>query len=419
MSVSVFSQLQNDASGLARGRRLSIPGSSAIYTNQVLSTPSSAPNPFRSFSDDASLGNITSPTVIGPRWVYFLFVTGFPDKDLCLREVPTQPVPLSAPPRRTFPSFIHVFFIIIDRRLPNICSHPGASPVNAPLVVLGERRSLRLLPVLVLTILLLYLLLQYANRATRDSRPFPQEPHTRTTVPPPYVNHPVPRLAMDAVIRPQSPPCQITGAHFPPDLNLAGEREPRLVPPLTGHQLMELWPAPAPFIPYFPGSSYFRDQERAFFSRSNFYFRVNAGTPQATGSLPQREKHDVQENSLQFPTAPRDLPSSQQPSLSSTDVSSPSQRQLLAGCKRLPPPPPPSRRSRRLRTTPINPLPVTAGASNSRPVGYQAATYHPYLCMQPEMAQDPFTTTDEDSWRYPIPISERRRAGKASRRGYN
>jgi hypothetical protein len=324
------------------------------------------------------------------------------------------------PSRRTSPSFLHMFFVILNRCLPNTRNHTGAGPVNAPLIVLSKRRPPRLLSVLLLNILLLHSFSQYANRATRDFCAFSQEPHARTTVSSSYTNCLVPRLAMDAATPPQSPSHQNIGSYFPPDLKLTGEQQLRLILPLTGHQLMEIWPAPAPFVPYFPSSSYFRTQERAFFSRSNAYFRIDADIPEATGGQVPRERGNTQTDSRHIPTASRHPPSSQQSSLSSGNVSCPSQCQPLVDCRELYSPPPTSRRSRRLQTTLINPLPVTAGTSNGRQVApYQAAVFHPYLRMQPETTQDPSTTADEEGWRHPIPISERRRAGKAPRRRHN
>ena len=224
---------------------------------------------------------------------------------------------------------------------------------------------------------------------------------------------------MDAVTRPQSPPRQNTGFYLP-DLNLTGERQPRPLLPLSGHQLMEMWPAQAPSIPHLPGSTYFYAQEQAFFSHSNSYFRIDAGNPQATGGPLRQENHNTQADSRWLPTTLHHPPPPQQPSLSSRDVPPPFQCQPLADFREFSPPPPPPRRSSRLQTTLINPLLATTGASNSRHVGsYRAAAYNPHPYTRPEITQDPSTTADEDSWRYPIPISERRRAGKAPRRRYN
>ena len=297
-------------------------------------------------------------------------------------------------------------------------NHLGAGPATAPLVVPSEQRPPRLLLVPLLNILLLYLLSWYADRATCDFCAFSQVPHTHTTVPFPYTNHLVPRLAMDATTPPRSPPLQDTGSNFPPDLKLTGERHLRLILPLTGHQIMELWPAPAPPIPNFPGSSYFRTQEQAFFSRSNSYFRIDAGILQATGGPLPRENNNTQTDSRQIPTVPHRLPPSRQPLPPMGNVSSPSQCRPPVEYRRLHSPLPPSRRSH-LQTTLINPLPVSAGTSNGCQVPYQGAAYHPYPRVQPEITQDLSATADEDSWRHPIPISERRRARKAPRRKYN
>ena len=90
---------------------------------------------------------------------------------------------------------------------------------------------------------------------------------------PPLIGVPDPS-SMATVAPPQRPSSRDAALHLIRDLNLNGEQQFGFPTPPTGHELMEMWPTPAPQIPHSPGSSFFHAQERAFFSRDNSFFQV-------------------------------------------------------------------------------------------------------------------------------------------------
>ena len=235
---------------------------------------------------------------------------------------------------------------------------------------------------------------------------------------------------MTTVAPPQRPPSRDLGLHLIRELNLSGERQPDSTTPPTGHDLMEMWPIPAPPIPYKPGSSFFHFEERAFFSRDNSFFRVRMDiddpyTTQALGGSSRQEKGKARADPPQPSTVPHQQPppSQQQPSPSSSSSSSfwnaspPSQHQSSSERQRTQVPSQPTK-PHHSQTIPINPLPVAAGPTNNHHMGqYQAmGHYSQYPYPPPGLEHKSPIIIDDDAWRRPTPHSERRRAGKAPRR---
>ena len=241
----------------------------------------------------------------------------------------------------------------------------------------------------------------------------------------PRVVCPIPSLTMATVAPPQRPSSRDAGLHLIRDLKLNGERQFGFPTPPTGHELMEMWPALAPQIPHCPGSSYFHSQERAFFSRDNSFFRVQIDidvpyTTQALGGPLRQEKGKARADPPQLSAVPRQQPPPPQPgqqpspSSSSWSLSPPSQHQSPTQRRRTHAPPQPTK-PHRSQTVPINPLPVSAGPTNSHHMSHHQVTgQYPYP--PPELRHKSSAIIDDEAWRHPTPYSERRRAGRGSRR---
>lgn len=232
------------------------------------------------------------------------------------------------------------------------------------------------------------------------------------------------RPTMATVAPPQRPSSRDAGLHLIRELNLNGERQFGFPTPPTGHDLMEMWPALAPQVPHCPGSSYFHSQERAFFSRDNSFFRVQIDidvpyTTQALGGPLRQEKGKARADPPQLSAIPRQQPAplaSQQPSppSSSWNPSPPSQHQSPRERRRTHTPPQ-ATKPHRSQAIPINPVPVSAAHHHMGQ--YQLTGHHSqYPYPPPELRHKSPTIMDDDAWRRPTPYSERRRAGKGSRR---
>lgn len=230
---------------------------------------------------------------------------------------------------------------------------------------------------------------------------------------------------MATVAAAQHPSAQDASLHLIRELNLNGERQFGFPTPPTGHELMEMWPALAPQMPSYPGSTYFHSQERAFFSRDNSFFRVqlkiDSPYPTKTSGGPlKQEKGKARADPPQLSAVPRQQPPPLQqpsPTNSSWNVSPPSQHHSPSERRRTHVPPQPTK-PHRSQTIPINPLPVSTGPTNNHHAGqYQVTGHHSqYPYPPPELRHKSPMIIDDDAWRRPTPYSERRRAGKAPRR---
>lgn len=255
-----------------------------------------------------------------------------------------------------------------------------------------------------------------------SARPWPEA----TSVP--HLVRLIPRLNMATVAPPQRPSSRDAGLHLIRELNLNGERQIGFPTPPTGHDLMEMWPALAPQVPHCPGSSYFHSQEREFFSRGNSFFRVQIDidipyTTQALGGSLRQEKGKTRADPPKLSAIPRQQPPPSppqpQPSPSSSWNPSPPSRHQSPRERRRGHVSHQPTRLHRSQTTPINPLPVSAGPTNNHHhMGlYQVTGHHSqYPYPPPELRHKSPTIIDDDGWRYPTPYSERRRAGKVPRR---
>ncbi|KAF9784505.1 hypothetical protein BJ322DRAFT_850021 [Thelephora terrestris] len=180
------------------------------------------------------------------------------------------------------------------------------------------------------------------------------------TIPPlpPHADRAIHHLTMATVAPPQRPSSRDAGLHLIRELNLNGERQFGFPTPFTGHELMEMWPALAPQMPDLRSSTYFRSQERAFFSRENSFFRfrvpIDIDAPYTQGGSIKQEKGKARAEPPQLSVIPR--PHHQQ----------------------------------------------------------QHHSQYPYP--PPELRHKSPTIIEDDAWRRPTPYSERRRAGKAPRR---
>ena len=195
-----------------------------------------------------------------------------------------------------------------------------------------------------------------------------------------------------------SPPCHGRRSGFPT--------------PLTAHDLMEMWPALAPQIPYSPGSSFFHTQERAFFSRDNLFFRVQVDidvphTNQALGGSFGQEKGKARVDPPQlFAVLHQQLPPSQQqpsPSSSSSSPSSwnvsPSQYRSPSEHQRTQVPSQPME-PHHSRTIPTNPL-LAVGPTNNHRMGQDQVTGHhsQYPYPPPGLEHKSHTIIDESVMR--------------------
>ena len=231
--------------------------------------------------------------------------------------------------------------------------------------------------------------------------------------------------SMTTIAPPQRPSSRDGALHLIPEFNFNGEQQFGYPNPPTAHELMVMWPTLAPQIPHTPGSSLFHSQERAFFSRDNAFFRIQIDTDppqtnQAMGGPYRQDKSEAQADPPQLSAIPRQQPPqppSQQPSPSSSScsVSPPSQHQSPSECQRTQPPPQPTK-PRHSRTITI--LPVAAGPPKGHQMGqYQVSGHHSHYPYPPPGSRHKSPmTVDDDAWQRPMPYSERRRAGKGSRR---
>ena len=187
---------------------------------------------------------------------------------------------------------------------------------------------------------------------------------------------------MATIVPPQHPPNQDAGLHLIRELKFNGEQQCNFPTPLTGHELMEMWPILAPEIPYSSGSSFFRSQERAFFSRNDLFFQVQIDidvpyTNQALGGPywqgKGRTRADPPRLSAIPHQQPRPLPLQQtSPPSSSWNDSPPSQHQSPSERQRAQPSPQPTK-PHCSQTVPIRPLLVATGPVNNHMKQYQAA----------------------------------------------
>ena len=228
--------------------------------------------------------------------------------------------------------------------------------------------------------------------------------------------------SMATVAPPQRPSSRDAVLHLIRELNLNGEQQFGLPTPPTGHELMEMWPTPAPQIPHSPGSSFFHAQERAFFSRANSFLQVqiDIDLPQTNQTLGRGEARPDLPQLSAIPRQQTPQPPSQQPSPSSSswNISPPSHHQSPSERRRAQLPPQQTK-PHRSQTIPINPLPVVTGPPNGHHMAqYQVPGHHSqYPYPPPELRHKSPTTVDDDAWRCSMPHSERRRAGKGPRKG--
>jgi len=209
-----------------------------------------------------------------------------------------------------------------------------------------------------------------------------------------------------ATVAPPQRPNSREALHLIRDLNLNCERQIGFPTPLTGHELMEMWPTLAPQIPHSPGSSFFRLLELAFFSRDDSFFHVQIDidlpqTNQSLGGPYMQDKGKARADQLSaIPRQPPQQPPSQPPSPSSSswNFSPPSQRQSPSERRRTQLPPQPTK-PRHSQTIPINPLPVAAGPPNGHHMGqYQVSGHHSqYPYPPPEPRHKSPTAVDDDA----------------------
>ena len=259
----------------------------------------------------------------------------------------------------------------------------------------------------------------------------PYYKQSRTSSPPAAPSLPTRR-------RPMSPSClrgifKLTHLSFPFSkylfLELDLSHRPGIplrtyLPPLTGHDLMAMFPLPAPNnFEMRPGLDLFKRRERAFFAQAGkeiVRFRVEDDFPH--GSEPDVAKHKPDPRPINGPG----------PGPSST-AHSPGQSPSSPLLYPLPATRPATRGSTRV-SVPVNPSPMFPPPSSHTPTSNQllsTANLHPPVLHQttsglrtpPEDITPPIFKPEytedyepDESWRRPMPYTERRRAGKHTKR---
>ncbi|KAF9450514.1 hypothetical protein P691DRAFT_798049 [Macrolepiota fuliginosa MF-IS2] len=197
----------------------------------------------------------------------------------------------------------------------------------------------------------------------------------------------------------------------------------RFPAPPTGHELMALFPAPAPECgPETrggPTSGFFQRQERAFFAQAGkeiIRVRVEVDVPSSAADAEPKSKQGS--SSRSWPQMPGQPGPHQSPPQSSAPPP-----QLFPHSNSRPPP---------RGAVPVTPLfPIT---SHPPPPQQHPPNLHPPILHQPSPGlrtppQDPTQSGppppkpeyqheeyEDESWRRPMPYAERRRAGKHTRR---
>ncbi|KAH8077093.1 hypothetical protein BXZ70DRAFT_706688 [Cristinia sonorae] len=210
------------------------------------------------------------------------------------------------------------------------------------------------------------------------------------------------------------------------DLSNRGSLPPRKYPaPPTGHELMALFPPPAPLnVRSGPTSGYFQREERAFFAQAG----------KEIVRVQFEDDHPRGAKALLHSPSSAELRPRQQPWLETTAAAtqhiSPTTRNL---------PPVPFTRTSSARTGMITPIDVQARQSSPFPHPSQGAAGIPPLRryppldgaehlsapanahlppMQPQVDRDDqeYRDDSEEAWRRPMPHNQRRRAGKHTKR---
>lgn len=214
-----------------------------------------------------------------------------------------------------------------------------------------------------------------------------------------------------------------------PDVNLAPDADPQdhnYPAPPTGHDLMALFPPPAPsnFPENQPGhtSGYFAHQERAFFAQAgkeilrvgDVDFETDVETPRPKHRGPSRSwpTHTSPTHHAQPPAPPSSAPLPQQPppsvaapyplphSRPRTNPSAPVTVYQVPSSHGLSPVTP------TIHSPPHYPIPTNRRSPPLDPI-------HPGPSAD---FSDEFRDDPDEAWRRPMPYAERRRAGKHTKR---
>ncbi|KAG6811502.1 hypothetical protein H0H92_007104, partial [Tricholoma furcatifolium] len=182
--------------------------------------------------------------------------------------------------------------------------------------------------------------------------------------------------------------------------------------PLTGHDLMAMFPPPRPEITEMrggPTSGFFQRQERAFFAQAGREIvRVRVEVDIQNGVDPNSSKPRTRDSSR-----PWQSPSGHAPH------HSPIQSSTAAPYPHPPSSRAPPRGPAPVTSTPLYPIP-THSPSSQHPPNLHPPPLHtpphdnPQGGAKTEFQQEEFA--DDDAWRRPMPYAERRRAGKHTRR---
>ncbi|KAG6877630.1 hypothetical protein C0993_005451 [Termitomyces sp. T159_Od127] len=193
------------------------------------------------------------------------------------------------------------------------------------------------------------------------------------------------------------------------DLNTTPDTPHRkFAAPLTGHDLMAMFPPAPPQMTEMrggPTSGFFQRQERAFFAQAGREIvRVRVEVDIQNGAdAADSSKLRGRDASLLWPPAPH----------------LPHHSPIQSSASALYPPRPPPRGTAPVTSTPLYPIPTHSPSSQHPPNLHPPALHtsphqSPLGGPKPEFPQDEYG--DDDAWRRPIPYAERRRAGKHTRR---
>ncbi|KAG6890132.1 hypothetical protein C0995_011425 [Termitomyces sp. Mi166 len=248
-------------------------------------------------------------------------------------------------------------------------------------------------------------------RPASDTSPSPS-PTTTSTPPtsqsPTVKGHPpIPSSSMSNG-RPRRPlsPSSIRDV----DLNTTPDMPHRkYAAPLTGHDLMALFPPAPPQMTEMrggPTSGFFRRQERAFFAQAGREIvRVRVEVDIQNGVDPDSSKPRGRDISRPWPPPPHFPHHSPLQSSASALYSHP------PGSR-------PPRGAAPVTSTPLYPIPSHSPSQhppNLHPPALRTPPHEsPQSGPKSEFQQDEYG--DDDAWRRPIPYAERRRAGKHTRR---